>query len=300
MGGEEGHDPAPWCPSGVMPLGAPKEKPLTDQRFRIPRAQPEVSQDARERSRCAVAGQCMYSKIPGYTGFIPSAKAEDIYGRTQADVGRTAVKEQARRRDMRETATREALAAMNAESTKGFTKTTPGLPDGVDVAPAPDEHPLGKSQSHLVRNHWVPTIPGYGGYIPAKHAENICGGGIIHTCKMAGRAIAERQPALSDIPLVTREDDLPRGRLSEYHYEGHHIDHREKLAADIREHCSKQIPGYQGHIPRVKGESIYGGRLREVNIKAADYVEDRIFNRENHGNMIAAQPQAPRMRQLRL
>mmetsp|Transcript_25767 Transcript_25767/g.41296 ORF Transcript_25767/g.41296 Transcript_25767/m.41296 type:complete len:300 (+) Transcript_25767:107-1006(+) len=293
-----GEELAPWKPNGVQPMGAPRERPTQDQRFRPARNPLEVPQDQRDRTRLAVDMQCTNARVPGYTGFIPSSKAEDVYGHTQATVGRRSLAEQTRRQGLRETASAEAFAAMSG----GGHRSAPSTPQYADLAPAPDPHPLGKSRAEIVRNHWVPTIPGYGGYVPAKHAENICGGGIMHTCKMAGRAIAERAPMnFEPLPAVTQQDDVQRARLAEYYHSGHRAERSEvhvKLATELREHCSKSIPGYMGYIPRVKSDSIYGARPKDINRIAADLMEDRIFNPENHGHTSCA-PQAPGPRQLR-
>jgi len=288
-----------WKPTGITPLGAPRDLPTEDLRFRPARGPAEVPQDKRDRARKAVADQCLNSRVPGYTGFIPSAKAEDIYGRTQAHVGRGSHVEQHKQHTRREQATTDALQMLQS----GQHASKPSSPVVNDfTAPAPDPHPLGKSQAALIRNHWVPTIPGYGGYIPAKHAENITGGGIMHTCKMAGRAIAERPPPLESFAAVTREDDLQRGRIVEHFHEENRAEQPEyqaKHAGRLRDHLERQIPGYMGHIPRKFGESLYGARAKEINKIAADMMEDRIYRPENHINMCAA-PQAPTARKLRL
>lgn len=254
---------------------------MEDQRWR-PAREPELPpQDQRERSSRAMIDQCLSSRMPGYTGFIPSARAEDVYGRTQAAVGRTVVEEQ-QRRHMQKPPSPAALG------TRTSTRPGTGLTQGAE---APADHPLGKSQACMVRNHWVPTIPGYGGYVPGKHAENICGGGIIHTCKMAGRAIAERTPMSDPLPPVAMED-----------YHGQNLTdgpERERLARDIRMHCAKQIPGYMGFVPRIKGESIYGTTARQANLLAADFCEDRIYNPENHGPSCCG-PQKPKPLRLRI
>lgn len=156
----------------------------------------------------------------------------------------------------------------------------------------------------MVRGHWVPTIPGYAGHIPGKHSENVCGGGIMHTCKMAGRAIAERS-ALPDPPSrLTLEDVAPRSRLTEHYHarklaEGAEPSYEKmQLAMSMREHCERQIPGYTGHVPRVFGESVCGATSRNANLLAAELSEDKIFNPENHHNVCNA-PQAPPARKLR-
>ena len=97
---------------------------------------------------------------------------------------------------------------------------------------APDPHPLGKARADVVRSYWVTLSEGSQLLIcpssasrtdrfqlslatavscawlsasqwssslrtlqprPSKHAENIHGGGIIHTCKMAGLLLAKRR-----------------------------------------------------------------------------------------------------------
>lgn len=168
---------------------------------------------------------------------------------------------------------------------------------------APEEHPLGKSKANLLRNYWVPTVPGYCGFVPGKGSENICGGGIIHTCKLAGRAIAERAPMPSPLPSVSLEDQLARSRVVDHFQslnrgdgvEGGFTEEREKLAKDIREHLTKQIPGYMGYVPRVKAESIFGTTFRRTNESAAEYCEERILHPDVQSMRFTA-PQVPQKR----
>jgi hypothetical protein len=170
-----------------------------------------------------------------------------------------------------------------------------------------DDHSLGRSKSNIVRSHWVPTIPGYGGFIPAKEAENIHGGGISRTCRLAGRAIAERglrKDPLDSAPGVTVDDGLERTRIVDYYQELNHdqngLTHeRSRLVDHLRGHCSGKIPGYTGFIPRVHGESMYGARAAEINRIASDICEDRIVNPADHGRRCCA-PQFPEPRKLRM
>jgi len=289
-----------WCPSGVQPLGAPIDRqPVEDPRWRPSRGPLELPGDQRARTWKAIGDQCRYSRIPGYTGFIPSAKAEDVYGRTQAGVGDRALYEQTRRDRMRST------SAGASQPRLGSAAGRRNIP-APEYAAVGDEHPLGRSQCVVQRNHWIPTIPGYAGYIPAKHAENICGGGVIQTCQMAGRAIAERGGPPEPAPAVTVEDAASRSRLVEHFHarNGGVLDGQQpsleklRLANSMREHCDRQIPGYAGHVPRIHGESIYGATARAANLLAADMSEDKIFNPERHARACCA-PQAPAGRKLR-
>eukprot|EP00913_Durusdinium_trenchii_P016079 g15113.t1 len=94
---------------------------------------------------------------------------------------------------------------------------------------------------------------------------------------MAGRAIAERAPPLETLPAVTQQDDLPRGRLLDHFHTENREDrpeYQEAHAAKLREHCSKQIPGYTGHVPRVEGDTVYGATTRDANLVAADLIEE--------------------------
>lgn len=163
----------------------------------------------------------------------------------------------------------------------------------------------------IVRDHWVPTIPGYSGYIPGKHPENICGGGVMHTCKMAGRAIAERHgaPPASESQqqqglAQTQDPSMSRSRLvEEYHArsmaEGFQLcPNKLRVADTMRGHCERQIPGYSGHVPRLHGESVCGATSAAANLLAANLAEDKIFNPENHARTCLA-PQAPPARKLR-
>lgn len=236
----------------------------------------------------------MNARIPGYSGFVPSARAEDVYGHTAAATGRVAAAEAARRRRQSPASTTlsqqvnipapaSAGSDFRVMDLRGAEATDAGGPLGQTRLPppeaVPDEHPLGRSRCGITRNHWVPTIPGYSGHIPAKHGESIIGGGITHTCRMAGRAIAERGPQLSSLGGYDRQESSG-------------VDADARLAASIRDHCSSKIPGYTGHIPRIKGESIYGSTPSKLNIIAADYCEDRILNPEDHSTRCAA-PQVP-------
>lgn len=100
---------------------------------------------------------------------------------------------------------------------------------------------------------------------------------------------------------MTQQDDLPRRRLVEHFHAENQAERPERdgHAAKLREHCSQQIPGYTGHVPRVAGDTIYGATARAANLVAADLIEDRIYNPENHINMVCA-PQAPEPRKLRI
>jgi len=280
-----------------------------DLRWRAPRTAPEVPHEPQERTWKAVTDQCLNARMPGYTGFVPSANAEHIYGCTKASVGHTAVLTQQTRHGQSmpsleatvERDTAESSRPHHAESSGGSKPASQSLRANA----MPSEHPLGMSRAAMMHNHWVPTIPGYGGHIPGKHAENICGGGIIHTCKMAGRAIAERNPLPPPKRPVGMQENLPHDRLVDCHHARNSAqtadfrDDRAKLAAGIREHCSRQIPGYTGHIPRVNSESIYGATARSANLIAADHCDDRIFHPEEHARRFC-EPQGPGPRQLRL
>jgi len=251
--------------------------------------------------------------MPGYTGFVPSAAAEHIYGRTAAAVGQSAILEQSRRRRQRSAPLFEApvpaeqlLRVAERPGPREAEAWDGSRPMGGCCHPsASGEHPLGRSRAEMVRNHWVPTIPGYSGHIPGKHGENICGGGVIHTCKMAGRAIAERHPLAGSTRQVGMKDSMQRSRLVDLHQarngapDAGDADERANLAAGIREHCSKQIPGYTGHVPRVHGESIHGATSCAANLIAADFCEDRIFHPEDHARR-CCEPHAPAPRQLRV
>jgi hypothetical protein len=175
---------------------------------------------------------------------------------------------------------------------------------GFEGARMPDDHPLGRSRSNIVRNHWVPTIPGYSGFIPAKEAENIVGGGMTASCRLAGRAIAERSKMKDPAATVTVQDGKDRTRIVDYYQELNHDQNgltpeRSRLVGHLHEHCSGKIPGYTGFIPRVRGESMYGARGAEINRIAAEICEDRIVNPSDHGRRCCA-PQFPEPRKLRM
>merc|ERR1711971_866087 len=158
----------------------------------------------------------------------------------------------------------------------------------------------GKSRADMTRNHWVPTIPGYTGFIPAKDAENITGGGMAATCRLAGRAIAERKKMPDPPATITMEDNMDKNRILEY-YQNLNYDQngvtpgKARLVDHLRDHCSGQIPGYTGFIPRKHGESLYGARASEINKIAAAMCEDRILNPVDHGTTCCA-PQFPEPR----
>lgn len=260
----------------------PREPPTEDRRWRPTRQQVEDDMTHQQRSEKAIADQCMNARVPGYKGYIPGVKAESIYGRTEAQKGAVAAEATARRRQqtlLAQSQGLEAAAAATAQDvgepwaqvTRGdlhggatigaFTVDGPGSGvherRDVDRQQGPSEHPLVASQSQMVRNHWVPTIPGYSGHVPGKIPEPVCGAGPIGTCRMAGRAIAER--SFGPSPLPPEEE-------------------KSRLAEHQRQHCTGRIPGYTGHMPRIHGESIYGARGTAANLLAADYCEDRLFN----------------------
>eukprot|EP00929_Paragymnodinium_shiwhaense_P012861 TRINITY_DN120747_c0_g1_i1.p1 TRINITY_DN120747_c0_g1~~TRINITY_DN120747_c0_g1_i1.p1 ORF type:complete len:336 (+),score=66.98 TRINITY_DN120747_c0_g1_i1:70-1008(+) len=303
-GAPPGKEPPLWKTTGVIPLRAPPERPLYDERWRPKKGPEQPLQDRRERTWKAVSEQCLNSRIPGYTGFIPSQRAEDVFGGTQFNVGQRSVDEQARRRSQMEMSQQlqRSQSQLAAEA----------APPAKEVFQFPDEHPLGRSKVGTVRSHWVPTIPGYAGHIPGKYAESICGGGMTQTCKSSAKSIADRAipPEQRQEPISIEEygqrsrvadmyGRIPVGDSTAGPGELQLQPSRVRQAANIREHLDRQIPGYMGFIPRSHGESIYGGTAKATNLVAADYMDDRILNPESHHTM-CCKPQLPMQRKLRL
>lgn len=300
MAEEADHQPDWVHPSGTHTQTIPPERPARDLRWR---QQPPAEffgepKDQQERSWRAVAGQCLNSRIPGYTGFIPSSHAEDVYGCTAAAAGRSSAYEQSRRRAQQEEARFQKAQSLPPSHPVMDSTILPGEA-GFTM---PEDHPLGKSKANITRSHWVPTIPGYSGFIPAKQAENICGGGIMASAQLARRAIEERKPLPAAPSPVTMQDDVSRSRIGEfYHTENQKrsTEDRVRLAGHYRDHCSKQIPGYSGHIPRKAGETICGATYRNANLIAADICEDKLFSPQDHFTAACA-PQFPQPRKLRM
>lgn len=289
-----GVDHPHWKSNLIGPVRPPRNQKQVEQdlKWRPARPPEEVPWEPKERTWKAVTEQCLHSAVPGYTGFIPSARAEDVCARTQAAVGERAVQEQARRERLR-----AASFNVQAAGRRPLRPPSNGSGGGASMAEARrsfgDEHPLGRSQCFVQKGHWVPTIPGYSGYTPGKHAENICGGGIMHTCKMAGRAIAERGGVLLE------SEASEHWRARHVALEGEASSEQIRLASHLREHCERHIPGYSGHVPRVHADSICGAGFRARNLLAADIAEDRVFHPERHIRDHCA-PQAPCARKLRI
>lgn len=259
---------------------------------------PEVPGVKHERTKRALTEQCMNARMPGYSGYVPSSRAEDICARSNAVVGRVARDEQVRWHEMHRTMSEPSRLPVQPQ---GPTRRRPskemtmqGL--GLDPAAMPDDHPLGKSKSTIVRNHWVPTIPGYTGYIPGVHPENIGGGTMARQCRLAARALAEqpsRCPPLCDSPIPDLTLPGPRGFKDKDDWE--HAD----LIDHLRNHCSGKIPGYTGFIPRVHSDTIFGATAANINRIAADMNEDRVLYPSDAGKRCHA-AQVPDKRKLRM
>merc|ERR1712232_195057 len=265
----------------VMPESGklPPEKPEFDIRWQNPRRWHDVPEERADRTKYAIEQQCLQARMPGYKGYIPSVRARSMYMRTPAELGKAAALEQANL----------------GQNSGGATEANHGASSPAlagSKASFPDDHPLGKSRAPIIRSYSVPTIPGYSGYVPAKYPENIHGGGILQTCKLANRAIAERLPPLDPHDPRTAAD-LARTGLSDHRGE------REKVADVTRAHCARPIPGYGGFVPRVNSESICAARFSQINAIAADFCDDRVLG-ESHQHHHSAPPQVPKQRQLRL
>lgn len=252
-----------------------------------------VPHDSRERTWRATTTQCHNVAMPGYSGYLPSAKAENVYGHTRAEMGREAIRQQGRRRAMREEKTHELTPPPELPGmvTDGGTMPT--------VGSLKTEQGVTASRVNIMRNHWVPTIPGYGGYIPAKEAENIVGGGMTSTCLLARRAIAETKPPETTRPSITSKDDVLRSRLVEFHHVANRTQppsKQERLAKHLWQHCTGQIPGYMGHVPRKFGESIFGATMSTANRMAGKFCVDKIANPDEHFSKIC--PQFPDKRSI--
>lgn len=284
----DAHDLPAWCPpkkthSHSLPPGRPHE----DLRWRRDPGRSQESgvepPDRREQTWNAMTGQISNARMPGYTGFVPSARAEDVYGRTHGATSRAALREQFRGRERRERVPEP--------------RSTPPPEEAFEVSRSDPE----AGRVHVTRNHWVPTIPGYGGFIPAKDAENIVGGGITASCRMAGRAIAERRPMGEPPVPLTVHDQAERGRVADFFHSQNvgKLSDEQRLSEQYRGHCARQIPGYTGHVPRIAGESIYGSTARGANLLAADLCDDRLANPSDHFRTACA-PQFPEARKLRM
>lgn len=269
-------------PAVVELFDPPRERPGTDQRWRPSRPQADAELSQQQRSEKAVSDQCTNARVPGYKGFIPGAKSESVYGCTECNKGVAAAETEAWRRQQHQQRQRDAerrsqegsmpwAQATRGESQAGATigrYTIDGPGSGArelfEPTPGPSEHPLVSSRSRIVRNHWVPTVPGYTGHVPGKGPETVVGAGVMGTCMMAGRAIAERNFGQSPLPPEEQQDRLIR---------------------QMREHCSGKMPGYAGHMPRVHGESIFGARATAAGVLAADYCTNRVANPPPDGNI---------------
>jgi len=288
---------------------------------------PEVPGVKHERTKIALTEQCMNGRMPGYTGYKPSSRAEDICARSNATVGRAARDEQVRRHEMHRTMSEPStlriisepsidcnhrtaftnedawlhLSARPQPSQEPRARRRPskemimtGL--GLDPGAMPDDHPLGKSKSTIVRNHWIPTIPGYSGYIPGVYPENISGGTMSRQVRMAARALAEapvRGPPGCNSPVPDLTLPGPRGFKDKDNQE--HAD----LVDHLRNHCSGHLPGYAGFIPRVHSETIFGATAANINRIAADMNEDRVLYPSDEGRRCHA-VQVPDKRKLRM
>lgn len=293
----------PWTHTHNLALDPPRPRPVAgfagddeDHRWFPPRPRPPGLPDSQaERTRKATSEQCLNARMPGYTGRIPSSHAEGVYGRSAADAGRVAWREHSRRQLMRTQSLPAAGARPRSEVPTGkrtvsvaAARTALGI---TDPSGFPEAHPMGQSRATVVKGHWVPTIPGYGGHIPGKYAENVVGGGMLRTCQQAGRAIAERS-LLSEVPA----DDSVQRSLASSQHDALGID---RVATHVRAHCERSIPGYMGYIPRVHVETICGSGHKGVARMAADFVEDRLLRPENHISASCA-TRAPMPRKLRV
>lgn len=151
---------------------------------------------------------------------------------------------------------------------------------------------------NIQRNHWVPPVPGYSGFVPARYSENICGGGLSHTAKMCARAIQERRPPETESMKLTVQDNAPRDRMVKHFHENNKNDPAEnrRLAENYKKHCSTKIPGYTGHIPRKDGDSVFGATACRAHQVCMDIAVDKLENPYDHITATVA-PQFPAPRQ---
>jgi len=136
------------------------------------------------------------------------------------------------------------------------------------------------------------------GFVPARYSENICGGGLTQTAKLAQRAIKERRPPESEILKKTVQDDEKRDRLVNHFHESNRDDMAEKarLVEHYKKHCSTKIPGYTGHIPRKDGDSVFGATACRAHLVCQDIAVDKLENPYTHFDK-NVNPQFPAARQ---
>jgi hypothetical protein len=194
------------------------------------------------RANTAVLAQQAAGKIPGYSGYIPAKDAENVFAGTYANVGEMAAEVSVFRANQRHERYLENETRKEAENTQRL-----------ELARSRSETrgEMGKNahRTFLNRNYWVPSVPGYAGYVPAVRSENVFGRTFAEINEKAQRSVAIRSEPQLEVPL------------------------EQKMAAvfkQYREHCARPIPGYHGHIPGKVGESIFGFRFPVANALSAE------------------------------
>merc|ERR1719253_2447830 len=129
-----------------------------------------MAPEARNRGLATLAQQCV-GKIPGYTGYVPGKDAESVFGATYARAGeKAAAASTGRAQERTYRAERERLL-WGAAAEERAQSMPPGL-GSRDLRTGPF---LEKAKTRVVRRYWVPSLPGYAGYVPGKESDNVHG-----------------------------------------------------------------------------------------------------------------------------
>lgn len=239
-----GRSQAKWQPNGIAPLRAPlTERLVHDHRWRPHRPTEAAETDRTARALKAIADQRLYKRMHGYTGFAPRVEPKD---RAVA------------------IATPPAAAAATLPAATAASAAAPSACEA-------DGGIFSATMSPAAACAAVATAAeGVGGVLRNAGALNAAG-------RVAAGTPRAHPAAVEEYALYSRVAEASRRAGGEAPAESHL-----KVAASIREHCTRAIPGYMGHMPRVKGESMFGVTVMAANRLAADLVDDKVFNPDIH------------------
>jgi len=261
----------PWPPSVVQIAGG-KEPPQTsillknfpptgetrEPALRItPKENPHDTTDPAKKTMSYTEG---YYKIPGYSGFVPGVQSENLFASTYARTTAAADKIRDRKKEN--------------ETQLRLENTLPGsgiLPLNAPQANSPRHSEMPSTATDGPQPH-AKHVPGYTGFVPGVHSENMYATTYGHSSHMAIHGDHTRFQWKEQTPqerfcVSSKQDFIDFGhpaKIEDGHvtYMHEHVNpaqaNYKATPPPIFHTVTHQIPGYGGFVPGVQSKNMYG------------------------------------------
>mmetsp|Transcript_36015 Transcript_36015/g.75732 ORF Transcript_36015/g.75732 Transcript_36015/m.75732 type:complete len:551 (+) Transcript_36015:120-1772(+) len=268
---------APWPPSNVQ-IASGKEPPQPSPLLRnyppsegttkpallvTPKADPHDPASPEKKQMSLTKGNY---HVPGYSGFVPGVQSENLFAGTYAKITSSADTIRDRKLD---SAVQLSTANMNESGVISLKSASSPRPRSNELRTTRVDGPA-PHQKH---------VPGYTGFVPGVHAENIYAKTYGHASQLAIAGDHKRYQWTEQDPserfLTSSQAELKDfghpAKIEDGHVTYEH-EHRNPARANYQRSPNKGVasalPGYGGFVPGVQAKNMFGKTQLETTAEA--------------------------------